>query len=155
MPTPNSGIDYWIGSDPVSRATFNNKLTELDAKLSSDDHNHSGAPFGGTSLGPLVKVDTTDATAPAAPGSGLTRVYSISSRVGYRAGAAGTAKVLADQDTAETLSNKTLTAPVIADFTNAQHDHTSASEGGGLTGFNGITSGPTMDLNYLMMMMGG
>lgn len=34
---------------------------------------------------------------------------------------------------AGTLANKTLTAPVIADFTNANHDHTDADDGGLLT----------------------
>lgn len=32
-----------------------------------------------------------------------------------------------------TLANKTLTAPVIADFTNAQHDHSDADDGGALS----------------------
>lgn len=32
----------------------------------------------------------------------------------------------------QALSNKTLTTPIIADLTNAQHDHSSAPEGGGL-----------------------
>lgn len=35
--------------------------------------------------------------------------------------------------TTQTLTNKTLTAPTIADFTNAAHDHTDADDGGQLT----------------------
>lgn len=113
MPTANWGIDYFNPTDQVSRANFNALLDEVDSKGAKVAHNHSGGIEGGSSLGPLVKADLTDAVAPVAPGSGLTRLYTVSSRVGYRSGAAGTAKVLADQDTIETLSNKTLATPVI------------------------------------------
>lgn len=40
---------------------------------------------------------------------------------------------LVGKATTDTLTNKTLTAPTIADFTNAQHDHLDADDGGTLT----------------------
>jgi len=42
-------------------------------------------------------------------------------------------------DATQTLSNKTLTAPTIADFTNAAHDHGDADDGGAITGSHAIT----------------
>lgn len=44
----------------------------------------------------------------------------------------GTWRTPATRDGAETLSNKTLTAPAIGDFTNAAHDHCNATSGGAL-----------------------
>lgn len=42
------------------------------------------------------------------------------------------ASVLVGRDTTDTLTNKTLTTPTIADFTNAQHDHQDANDGGAI-----------------------
>lgn len=57
---------------------------------------------------------------------------------------------LVGEATTQTLSAKTLTAPTIADYTNAQHDHADADGGGQLTGAafttqtaNTIFAGPT------------
>jgi hypothetical protein len=49
-------------------------------------------------------------------------------------------RALVDADIPNTLSGKTLTTPVIADFTSAQHDHESADQGGSLNAA-AITSG--------------
>jgi hypothetical protein len=53
----------------------------------------------------------------------------------------GTSGYLVDETLAQTLTHKTLTAPTIADFTNAQHDHTDADDGGVIAGM-GTVSGP-------------
>jgi hypothetical protein len=49
----------------------------------------------------------------------------------------------------QTLTDKTLTAPTIADFTNANHDHGDADDGGTLAGYavaaQGVTNGNTHD----------
>ena len=59
-------------------------------------HAHSGAAGNGSStLGNLVKGTFTDASAPAAPGSGLTAIYTVSGRPHYRAGASGSDTALA------------------------------------------------------------
>jgi hypothetical protein len=49
----------------------------------------------------------------------------------------------------QTLTNKTLTTPTIADFTNATHDHSNAAGGGAIvaTGITGSTSS-TFTINY-------
>ena len=51
--------------------------------------------------------------------------------------------IVGDTDT-QTLSAKTLTAPVIADFTSAQHDHLDTDDGGTLSG-SAIASGTVAD----------
>jgi len=60
-------------------------------------HAHSNAAGNGSStLGNLVKETFTDASAPAAPGSGLTVIYTVSGKPHYRAGASGSDTALAD-----------------------------------------------------------
>ena len=56
---------------------------------------------------------------------------------------AGIADTFALVTLAQTLANKTLTTPTIADFTNATHDHTSNAEGGVLAGGPTGPTGPT------------
>ena len=59
-------------------------------------HAHSGAAgMGSSSLGNLVKETFTDASAPAAPGAGLTALYTVSGRPHFRAGAGGSDTTLA------------------------------------------------------------
>lgn len=48
---------------------------------------------------------------------------------------------LVGRTSTDTLTNKTLTTPTIASFTNAQHDHSNAVGGGSLNGANAITDG--------------
>ena len=59
-------------------------------------HAHSGAAgMGSSSLANLVKATFTDASAPSAPGSGKTVVYTVSGRPHYRAGSSGSDTTLA------------------------------------------------------------
>jgi hypothetical protein len=59
-------------------------------------HAHSNAAGNGSStLGNLVKETFTDASAPSAPGSGLTALYTVSGRPHYRAGSSGSDTTLA------------------------------------------------------------
>lgn len=99
-------------------------------------HTHSGAAGqGSSSPGPMVSAKFTTAAAPSAPGAGTGLLYVVTGdRPGFRAGAAGAAEILVTQDAVETLTNKTLTAPTIADFTNANHDHLDTDDGGLITG---------------------
>ena len=53
---------------------------------------------------------------------------------------AGTIRTVVTLDQTQTLTNKTLTAPTIADFTNMAHDHLDADDGGALSAA-AITSG--------------
>jgi hypothetical protein len=85
----------WIDQEVVTEANFNTHIR--DNFLALDQHAHGGAAgAGASSLGNLVKGTFTDASAPAAPGSGKTVVYAVSGRPTYRAGSAGASTRLAD-----------------------------------------------------------
>jgi hypothetical protein len=87
----------WAVGDVTTAVLLN--LHIRDNQLALDQHGHDGtAGDGGTSLGDLVKAILADASAPAAPGAGLTVVYSVSSRPHFRDGAAGADTTLADKD---------------------------------------------------------
>lgn len=77
-------------------------------------HTHDGTDGdGSTSLGPLVLGDFTDAAAPAAPGAGKTRIYSVAGVPSRRAGAAGVTRAIAndaDLDLADVTTNDVSTA---------------------------------------------
>jgi len=75
--------------------------------------------------------------------TGLTFPVGSSAQLNIKRGAAA-ATNLVDVSTAQTLALKTLTAPIIADFTNAQHTHTDAASGGLLSG--GLTRGQAVAL---------
>lgn len=108
-------------------------------------HTHTGiAGDGSSSLGSLVRADFTTAVAPAAPGTGLVRLYAVTGDLlGIRVGAAGAAQVVVTRDASETLENKTLTTPTIAatGWTNATHAHGAANSGGQLNATNVFSAG--------------
>ena len=74
--------------------------TDIKANLDAlGAHTHSNAAGDGASaLGNLVKAAFTDASAPAAPSTGLTSIYTVSSRPFYRpnGGASTQLLILAD-----------------------------------------------------------
>jgi hypothetical protein len=76
-----------------------------------------------------VKVPTGAGLAPTA--SGLVGYDSTAND--FVGGVNGATKVFADTSSAQTFTNKTLTQPAIADFTNAAHNHSTAAGGGQLT----------------------
>ena len=73
----------WADGEIPTAAQFN-----ADIKGNFDfasTHVHSGAAGDGSAtLGPITYVDFTDATAPAAPSAGRTRLYTVSSKPRYR-----------------------------------------------------------------------
>ena len=90
--------------------------TVRDNQNALSTHAHSGsAGDGGTSLGNLVKSTLTDATAPSAPGSGLTVIYTVSGRPHYRTGAAGADTELADSADLHAQTHATAHEPSGAD----------------------------------------
>ena len=77
-------------------------ILDVDQKANLDalsGHTHSGAEGdGSSSLANLVKATFTDASAPSAPSTGLTTIYTVSGRPFYRAagGASTQLLILAD-----------------------------------------------------------
>lgn len=78
----------WAVGEILTAANMNTFVRDNQLELSTHVHDGS-AGEGSSSLGPLVQADFTDAAAPAAPGAGKTRLYSVSGRMRSRAGAAG------------------------------------------------------------------
>lgn len=80
-----------------------------------------------------------DAGAPETISNGNTLMLAGGTGIDTTASATDTVTIAIDSTVAtltgaQTLTNKTLTAPVIADFTTAQHDHADADDGGNITG---------------------
>jgi hypothetical protein len=85
--------------DYVSNEVLTAAILNVDHRDNLDvlsTHAHSGAAgMGSSSLANLVKGTFTDASAPSAPGSGLTALYTVSGRPHYRAGSGGSDTTLA------------------------------------------------------------
>lgn len=99
------------------------------------------APGAGDASGKFLKADGTWAVPPAAsggvagPGSSTDGNIPLWSGTGGDALAAGVSApsgAIVGTTDAQTLTNKTLTAPTVADFTNAGHTHQSTAGGGSL-----------------------
>ena len=102
-----------------------------DTPLADGGHTHDGGiGQGASSLGTLVRADFATIATPAAPGVNQLRLYTKNGLPMYRAGAAGVETELVDVTTTQTLQLKTLDTPTVSNFTNMQHDHTVAAEGG-------------------------
>jgi hypothetical protein len=87
-------IVYVVGT-MVTHATLNAHLRDNLKELGL--HRHSGGSGSGSAaLGSLTMVTFIDAAAPAAPGAGLTRVFSTGTTVGIRSGAAGAALIISN-----------------------------------------------------------
>jgi hypothetical protein len=84
----------------ISAINWNDLLGAAGSLMQLKSHRHGGTTGEGSqSIGPLVLEDFTDATAPAAPGAGLTRLYGVSGKPRFRAGAAGADTALIDSAT--------------------------------------------------------
>ena len=78
----------WAVGEMVTHTLLNTHIK--DNLLALSTHAHSGAAgAGSTTRGNLVKATYTDASAPSAPGSGLTVLYAVSGRMHMRAGSSG------------------------------------------------------------------
>ena len=85
----------WKAGQLVTAADLNTHVR--DNQLALDQHGHGGGGGDGSgTLGNLVKATFTDAAAPAAPGAGLTVIYTVSGAVHYRTGAAGADQTLSN-----------------------------------------------------------
>lgn len=78
----------YVTGEVLTASIFNTDHRDNLLALSTHGHSGSGGD-GGTTLGNLVQEKFTDAAAPAAPGAGLTSLYTVSGVPHMRAGAAG------------------------------------------------------------------
>ena len=110
----------WVDDEVVTAALLNTHVR--DNELVLDTHGHDGTSGEGSStLGNLVKETMTDAAAPAAPGAGLTSIYTVTGKPHYRAGAGG-----ADTELSEVGHGHTFVEDVNG---SAQHDGSAGSGG--------------------------
>lgn len=80
----------------------------------------------------IHNTEHTETTTPATPAAGRRKLYPKATGW-HDLDDAGTELQLASVTGTETLTNKTLTTPTIADFTNMAHDHLDADDGGTLS----------------------
>lgn len=104
--------------------TLTNKTltTPTIGDFTNATHTHATLANGGQLTSPLVN----EAVALLSSATELNQLN------GVTVGGTGSGDIITIDGT-QTLTNKTLTQPTIGDFTNATHDHSSASEGGGIT----------------------
>jgi hypothetical protein len=84
----------------ITAVNWNALLGAAGSIMQLKSHAHGGTTGEGSqSIGPLVLEDFTDAAAAAAPGAGKTRLYAVSAKLRFRAGAAGADTALIDAAT--------------------------------------------------------
>ena len=88
----------WSVGRLVTAADLNAQIRDNLIALGVHAHDDGVGGEGSGSLVGLAKTTFADAAAPAAPGSGLTRLYTTSGRLRYRAGAAGPDTLLDDEN---------------------------------------------------------
>lgn len=131
--TPNLGLPYPVAGTQEPADIF---VAYAAAAILLDAHDHSAG--SGTAIGRLQT-----GSLPAAGGE--VQIDTASGLFKFHDGSA--VKSVVDSLTAQSIANKTLTgatltAPTIGDFSNAQHDHLDADDGGTLSG-SSIASGIT------------
>ena len=84
----------WTSGEIITATILNTDQRDNLTVLSTHAHTNA-AGQGSSTLGNLVKATFTDASAPSAPGSGLTVLYTVGGRPYYRAGSGGASTQLA------------------------------------------------------------
>jgi hypothetical protein len=100
-------------------------VTNLQVTDKTITVNHGGTTAGASGAGLIIEGDSASTIGALQFNGSLNSKFSI--------GNGSTQNEIADVASSQTLTNKTLTSPVIGDFSNATHDHTDAAGGGQLT----------------------
>lgn len=132
-------LPYFTGSGTAALAdltSFGRSLID-DANAAAGRGTLAAAPVAATYVVQTADSELSAEQALSSLSTGLMKVTTTTGVVSSVAAPSGT--VVGDTDT-QTLTNKTLTAPTIADFTNANHDHLDADDGGTLSA-SAIASG--------------
>jgi hypothetical protein len=128
--------DFMLGYNIYDMATG----TARFHKFVAQDHDFTVSPIDVTAFTRNEMTWSNFRVAVRVCGVSLSKLQSnnLDAYYGFGYGGASTSSQLASTAGAETLQNKTLDVPVVADFTNAQHNHQSAA-GGGLLSGDGIS----------------
>ena len=87
----------WVTGEMVTESDLDTyQKANLDA-LSGHGHSNAGGD-GSSTIGNLVKTTFTDATAPSAPDTGTTSIYTVSGRPFYRAAGGASTQLLIAAD---------------------------------------------------------
>lgn len=147
----SDAADSW--GPPTTTLEDMTLVTPVIADLTGVQHDHSDAADGGSALdlsaGSLV-VPRAGAPAQTADGS---LVWDLTNKR-VTVGDGASRKTMVDTDSAQTLALKTLTAPVIADLTNVQHDHGDADDGGAIVAAALPAAVPLGTLGYAEVVSG-
>jgi hypothetical protein len=131
-----SVTDNFVGFSNTTGSQKDSGKNAASFEPSGNVATHAALTTGvhGVGAGTIAKVSDITATQAGAEPSGAVNTHNALTTGVHGVGAGSVAGTTLTQ----TLTNKTLTAPTISDFTNANHTHTGASSGGSISGTGGL-----------------
>lgn len=133
-----SASETGSGANPTITAVMDSSTASQPAVLAKNNTNfaHGGniikaQMVNATDSGDVVRIENSGSGNNISSRNGTTETFSVTKTGVVTVAAVGTASgSLVSVDGTQTLTNKTLTTPTIASFTNATHNHTNAAGGG-------------------------